>query len=681
MIQIFLDGKLAIPKDNVNIKLTCENPFFTKSASYTYDVELPLDIAENRAIFGYLNRMDVGKESRTLEAQLIVDNRTLLTGTAHIISITEAVVKVQLLGEAASYNYGNKMAKTYIDELDLGDWFWETFPDGKHVGLNPTTYASEWQYYDKSIRFKGTSQFILSQLNQDPDNPNWLGNPNDNIYMRALSEIYSGKYNWVAFPTYNSSADVYCNKIAYRMDSHNPRQSATKCFEWRDGDMDGDVNNYVASFCIQPYFWLMVEKIAKATGFDLAREDNILYTDSFFKKIFIVSVSNSVECRKCLPHWTVNEWWTQIENTFGVILNFDYANRKLTLSKRSGHYKNVAKTVYLSNIVDEYTVQMDDETQTDISVNSVGYADFENGPEDLLSETILNNATVNTQYATINALQEWGKSVGADGMKAYKSYIFKCKDGRHFIYTEKEGFVEVNMFRPRYANDEDEEEQKLDIELKIVPAKFDEGECEVRDYFRYFNSDLLLATFPIKQLSVPGKADMGILNGDVEYIDIESVLEGDDYEKTTGEDLPDVIYMAYADLNNLDTYNLTLDLKAGYTIPAQKFTGTFKINRPLLRSRRKATLDGTFTFEDGTVSLSLIPIEGQTNLASESLSGISKIDATVRHCIKFIADEIPEPGSIFVIRNKKYVCERIEANISSNGLVRLLTGYFYDFDS
>lgn len=94
MIQIYLDGQLAIPKENQTIKFTAENCFFTKSTSYTYDVELPLTIEANRKIFGNIHRMDISKEQRIMEAILNVDNVTILTGTAHITSVNETSVKV-----------------------------------------------------------------------------------------------------------------------------------------------------------------------------------------------------------------------------------------------------------------------------------------------------------------------------------------------------------------------------------------------------------------------------------------------------------------------------------------------------------------------------------------------------------------------------------------------------------
>lgn len=146
MIQIFLDGLQAAVPDKTSIKFTTENPYFTKTSSYTYEIELPLSISANRMIFGWIDRLDVDISTRTMSARLVVDNRTILVGTAHVTSVSNTSVKVQLLGSEASYNYGNKMAETYIDELDLGDWLTTTFPD----------------LYPEGTRFSGTTAPILA---------------------------------------------------------------------------------------------------------------------------------------------------------------------------------------------------------------------------------------------------------------------------------------------------------------------------------------------------------------------------------------------------------------------------------------------------------------------------------------------------------------------------------------
>lgn len=53
------------------------------------------------------------------------------------------------------------------------------------------------------------------------------------------------------------------------------------------------------------------------------------------------------------------------------------------------------------------------------------------------------------------------------------------------------------------------------------------------------------------------------------------------------------------------------------------------------------------------------------------------MDGKVRYTFKFIADSIPEPNGIFLIRGKLYACEKIEADITEQGTEKLMTGYFY----
>ena len=125
MIELFLDNKPAVLRENVAIKLTRENVYFNKTGSYTYDIELPMQCAENRAIFGSINRVDTVTEYREFHAVLRVDNKVLLDGKAVINQVTDSAVRVQLLGGNSEMNFYTKGAELYVDELDLGDWMHE----------------------------------------------------------------------------------------------------------------------------------------------------------------------------------------------------------------------------------------------------------------------------------------------------------------------------------------------------------------------------------------------------------------------------------------------------------------------------------------------------------------------------------------------------------------------------
>ena len=238
-------------------------------------------------------------------------------------------------------------------------------------------------------------------------------------------------------------------------------------------DLEGTA---VVSFAIQPFVWLMAKKIAAATGFNLDDGDNALWTDTFFRRIFICNANNLLSCAKCLPHWSVNDWWTQIENTFGLVLGVDYEHKKITLHKRCDHYRADTSTQPITDVVDEYTVDVNDETQSDISTNNVGFADHDAAAEDILDDEIIEQAKINKSFASLAALLTWAKTQGAEAMANNKDTIWMCSDGRQYIYTDANGIVEINMFRPRKPEDKED----IDIELKFVPAAYTRDvDCEI----------------------------------------------------------------------------------------------------------------------------------------------------------------------------------------------------------
>lgn len=87
MIICLLDGKKAYPVNTDKIKVTYENQFVKDSGSYTYDISFPLDIPENRKVFGNVQRMDVKKNLADFEdCRLYADNRLIMSGkgTGHV---------------------------------------------------------------------------------------------------------------------------------------------------------------------------------------------------------------------------------------------------------------------------------------------------------------------------------------------------------------------------------------------------------------------------------------------------------------------------------------------------------------------------------------------------------------------------------------------------------------------
>lgn len=698
MIQLFLDGMVAIPSDKATIKLTAENPYFTKSATYTYEVELPLAITENRNIFGNIDRMDVSKQGRTLSARLIVDNMEVLTGNAHITSVSESAVKVQLLGASAAYNKANKLDDIYIDELDLGNWFMNTWPDGSMYNWLSGYYDS----YPDRVLTGNTHQILLRSLDEHYKFGvlRFFNFDKDGL-LTQIYNFFSGKYPWTTYPVYNSGADTLCNFPKFKQFTKDTGDFTLSIGQRADDTLeDGTAKPlYPTTLCIQPHIWYMAELIARATGFNLNKNNNALYTNSFLRSIIIVNAGNEILCNKCLPHWSINEWWENIENAFGVTIDVDYKTSQIRIETRYNHYTESAGQLVIDNVVDEYEVSMDDDTQYDVSSTNVGFESFECSPFDILDDSILENAKLNDEHDNLENLVAWGKSIGTDALKRYKDTIFRCKDGRQYIYTENgryireapeyvcPGFLQVNMLRPRLV---DESKKDIDVSLKFVPAQMTDAEA------KYYLSLTNLSrdpdgTFNTQVLQVPGRAELcenfydsyvdGMSHQYPEYsdelanenIDIENILnEVDEIEET--ESNGDIIYIAISKGLQFTSYPTIVNLESKKNqlvmmpVPVAQITEQWF--GPVTDTATRNLYPGD--------SLSLIPIEGVNNLARPSGTNGVVIDSKTRYCIKFIYDSMPDPGAIFMIRNRRFVCEKIEADISSNSLNKLITGYFFE---
>jgi hypothetical protein len=639
MIELYLDDKVAIVNSNSTIKLTTENPYFSTSSSYTYEVELPLLIAQNREIFGMIHRKDITKKSRTLTARLVVDNEEVLTGSAVIKSISESSVKVQLLGAASAYNYNNKMSDVYVDELDLGDWMHVTDPD-----FEPTRSCNDM------------GNLVFNQVHNEG-------------YNTFINRVLGGIGNkWVAYPICNSNNDrvfnAYIFKAAttlgsdYRLDWPNGLTSA------RRNEFDAD-NAPWLYWSVQPFLWVMVKKVAEATGLTIEDEDNIFATDELYKRIFIANAHTHNLCNKCLPHWSVADWWSYLEDAFGVVVYINDQTSKVRIIPRWTFYNEITEQIYINDVEDEYSVDVEDDADNDISVCNVGFADFDGDAYEKLEEAPLSVATINEDFENLSALRAWAK--GLSDISTYNDTLFKCADGRQYIYTDNKlstgaAFVEVNQYRDRIVDDEDDD---IDVEIKVVPCCFIEYDAEVHSRPRSSagssaTQETKLATMTVKILSRPDREDSMYSS-----TCLEDIIEGD--EDVEQESSNDLLYVAMVGGYDNVTANIN-DADVNFQYPrawAREFSYWDIVNDKI------AT-------EDKGYSFGLNKVSNQLNLYSQSLNSSLTIDTKVKQCFKFLSNKIPNPLGTFTINNKRYVCEKLEANLTADGLDKLITGYFYE---
>lgn len=673
MIQLILDGCPAVMADDTSIKLTVENPFYTDAASYTQDIELPIDIEENREIFGNISRHDVSKRPMTFDAELRSGPHVLAHGVATVTTISESSVSVQFLGDLSAYNFKTKVDDQYVDELDMGSWYEMAWPDRSYFEAGDWTEADGsldgfWAYYPPNSPLMNRLTNVLRRSRASSVNGNWHS---------SLAEALSWKTTPFTFvPFYNQSAGRIENSWGWGNDKNGltvftlHREDAT-C----DGEPVEESDNFAPSRCLQPYLWAMAEKVAEASGLALDRRDNALYQVELYRHT--VCVSGHVETaavNKAFPHWTVGEWWTRLQEAFNLVMTVDYTTKRMRLARRQDYFggspgavsSGTSGVVVVDDVDDEFHVDVSEEKNVfDLSSANVGF-DADYGFAELLPDEILKQYPESVGWRDVDHLADFYENL-------QKDMIYRCDDGRTYIRVDSfpalprsareiRGLMEVDTHRPRFMG---ESKEKVDVSLKFVPCGL-----KIVPVMGWRWNDIG------KGYEVTPVDEIPVLYGDGpdtlktvaelrdETFDIEEQIKANE-SKTEDASLPDVVWIAYIpswskpagpqDLN-IEHWPHGCGVDRSYMEPG----------RPVVYS----------TGHPYSLGLNVVP--GVINLATETLRGGIRVDTRVLHCFRFISETIPAVDSVFIIRNKKYVCQKIEADITNKGVDRLITGYFYE---
>lgn len=78
------------------------------------------------------------------------------------------------------------------------------------------------------------------------------------------------------------------------------------------------------------------------------------------------------------------------------------------------------------------------------------------------------------------------------------------------------------------------------------------------------------------------------------------------------------------------------------------------------------------TSSPATYSISMFHYIGEKDNFFKIIENQNKV------VIKFLADNIPDPTRVYMFYNKRYLCEKIEIELSDGEINPVKTGYFYE---
>lgn len=588
MTELFLNGRLAVIDKDSKFKIVFDNPYFTKSSTYTNDITLPLrGCIQNQLIFKHINRGDVHKESQTLSAILVSNNKVLVKGTALIREVTEERVQVQLLSGNSEMNFFVSGEK-YIDEFNLG-------------------YAAYW--------------------------------PNTFVPVSSAHR-YFGDYptcSCVWHPIYNESADEIYNRLA----ANYANESGT--------DVEGFTfyGPVYYQWCVQPYLCFIIKKIIQATGYTLITNQ---IESTIFKNLYICNATKTLLYADVLPHWTINEFFTQVERFLGVVTVVDEGSKTVRLL--FGHdFFDHSEPVHLKNVLRSFTVTIDEEETTDLSNANIGYS-LSNS--DALMYKKLSTETMNAAtLRTYNSLSDLKSAY--NGMDEYnrKRSIFEAEGQQfiHYIDGSTGKLKEVNQFRDLIRNSD---KTDLDIELKIVPVGTVPAEIEVYAKGSVVEKNLLWRT----EAAIPSMQGGIYQFGSDADFSIQGVIEGETDEKYK----PDIIQVAFNEGR--------LQVMAGPKGETHRYPMAFT-------DYADDACEITYNFPHWSLRLH----GNAQSIGGAIFDKAKKINTTAEEVKKFMSNEIYDPKSVFIIENKKYVCKKIEVECDAKGISPLQEVTVYELSS
>lgn len=619
MTELLIDKKRVVLPENFSIQTTEENPFFTKNGKYTFDISLSLLDPTNSKIYKHFNRLNnsenmVSKRS----AILISDNQVWLNGSEIILEISDTEVKIQLVSGNSELNYligGDKKLRM----MDLGAAI-----------IDPLT--------------------IVSNLNKPYPESNWLLIPFANSENDYLGNDY---YHFGS--TWSEDAGVKSLTVG-------PLKYAY------DGDYVVENLRY-ENYRPQPYLCFMMSQILNALGYSVG--ENSLADHLYIKKIYIVHGFDTLNYSGMLPDWTVKTFFEEIEKSFDCTVVINESSKTVDILFNH-QFLSTNEKVQLE-IFDEFTNEIDSSNRLSHQNVNIGY----NLDSDLYYKfakiekvvkekaTTINLNTVTPEYDLIDKVTN-----ASDPYRYNKIFLNTVNGSKYIAYHEGTRDIpkQIDSFQDLINNPDDQE--SIDIELNIIPAPMKWGEKWVTALDTSFSpiSFKFYWQCPIAEYADPfifedanNEPDFtmqGLISGDQSIADHKTsklriaMYDGQygilqhDFDQV-GTPIPNI-------LNSPESNQV-------YPLP---FVETM--------AEYFESVETYFYF----IGTNVNPL--RLKYLYDTIYNLSKsIDTTKTYKFLFCSSKGFDIKSRFVIKNREYLCSKIQREILSDGVYPIITGYFY----
>ena len=668
-ISLTINGKEAALKKGSSIEYVSENRIFTDADDYSMEIELPLaECPQNINIFGHLTRKDVDTDNIFFDA-ILQDTRFRKVGAVVITGITQDAVKVQFLEKRSYQNFYPLFDETYFDELELGEW--------PHI-------------HPDNINSGGMS---------GNPRPGW-----EDATYATPAQMWARWQDYTALPWVNNYSGNLQNCAKWNASQNK--------YEWKVNPDDDDDTDYTKGFSFQPNLLWLTKKICDALGYsyDFAKWENSDYKYLMVMNTLPYSWSNR-KWAAALPHWTINEFFKELENFLLCEFDIDHARQRVTCSVTSENLSD-AGTVCIDKVIDSFSVEVstdEDNTGYKAMLNQ-GFADGGHRLDNIYNaqwyieqKTRADGTISRTMWPTLNDLfnsdlPQDSVSDSGGGRSDYATYP-GGKWGLHYVQDIDTYFVLEVMKRVVYRTTPftihsehmkwgnvcrlvpvnrfgdlilDREHDDDIEEINIIPAWIDEtddtyGNVVFLDCGESGDDDTNSAhqthSYVPEGVTWQEQVDPDV---PIQFGAFSAVSEG---EKEKSGAVFDKLFVAFwwGDYTKCKPrmphpWTDTFDMTFSYVAPA------------VLTDTSKLQITWGVIYSGRNYSLR---INNRAYGQGVQRTTYTEVDQKKKYSFSFLAEQIPNVRSLFYIEGKKYLCSKLTATFTEDGMSQLLKGEFY----
>lgn len=620
MITCIINGHKAYPISTSSIKVTYANQYVTDDGEYTYDITFPMNILENRVIFKNVSRLEVKKNvAKYDDCKLFCNSQLIMSGVGTILSVNEKEIKLQIVGGKSRIKFNDRMTKHYIDEIPFGT-----------ADKPGYTVDKGWSQGFKKL------QKINDIYRLDEDKSQFLG--------------VEGK--WCFVPVRDETNDMIANFVGV---------DRTKQFIGYNAP-------YITNLAVQPNLMHIFRKVVEYEGYTLKRND---FDCKPWNLLYIASAYKTRELCKALPHWSSYTFIEEFRKLFNATIVFDDILK--TCSVINASELTTADSIEVEPM-DEYTTDYDEDGS--FSTSSTANLEYNLGNSanrdnyEVITKKVFDNFEIVHSKELMGANKQFASTTLSWSEKQKRQTIIE-NFGNFYVYmvdeNDNKSWKPAGIWSPLIRDSSSDDF----VDLNISPA------AQVVENIN-FKSGLLEDKYYERRclLSIPNDKESDSKEYDVDddgysytsvqdALDDESALDNSEDE----QECMNIFFILPGRVQSTDGSTTKLSW-VGEKSRWPQFLTDYRINEGFRL--------GIAHFEDSYFSLSLCMKSefGTTSLGTLHANGL-KIDNKNCMEVKFKSDDIPDPSKIYIIRNKRFVCEKIEMEVKDDAIEPVYTGYFY----